>query len=529
LRKRLPGKSIAKNCGGRIGLASSGTCIERNQRSLTGGVGLLAASRIMILQFNHLQRKSAAATTRDVIDALYGLLEEGHIEQSQFARLRVHLDWIQYRQNFREPVMIMRATSEAGEDRSIMDIHVDTRQVSPETLRSKLIEAMARGSIPTPGSQDRVALEGFQSFRSSLTWKFNGLYWHHLTDWEKATGRSYEQALPGGKSDANDPAAVADGVADFWTLLKDLESHHQLPAEIFLLEIGVGMGKRSGLWLDRFRALDGERGTNYYPRLRFLLADYSLATLERSRPAVHAHLDLCSFVVLDALNPIKTLAFLRHKILQIHLTNVYDNLPDEELERRDGKLYLVEVRAYLSTPDAQRIAEEFALGVPEIGPMVRRLLDVGPDCFAERSKGVAFWQEVWKALRLEERLVLLDELPGQALPSGLDSRQLADVLRNAPSDLRLHLSSGALESFQNTVPLLHPRGYLQVQDIFISDLNDCRLGFQGPGKLDGSIVNWVNGVLLREVAERAGYDVHFAPFHYRKGSRTSILYTTQRE
>src|SRR6202043_3980385 len=99
-------------------------------------------------------RKSAAATTRDVIDALYGLLEEGHIEQSQFARLRVHLDWIQYRQNFREPVMIMRATSEAGEDRSIMDIHVDTRQVSPETLRSKLIEAMARGSIPTPGSQD---------------------------------------------------------------------------------------------------------------------------------------------------------------------------------------------------------------------------------------------------------------------------------------------------------------------------------------------------------------------------------------
>ena len=161
--------------------------------------------------------------------------------------------------------------------------------------------------------------------------------------------------------------------------------------------------------------------------------------------------------------------------------------------------------------------------------MVRRLLEVGPDCFPDRSRGVAFWQEVWKALRLEERLVPLDELPGESLPSGLDSRQLAEVLRNAPSDLRIHLSSGALESFRNTVPLLHPRGYLQVQDIFISNLNDCRLGFQGPGKLDGSIVNWVNGVLLREVAERAGYDVHFAPFHYRKGSRTSILYTTQRE
>src|ERR1035438_1484064 len=54
-----------------------------------------------------------------------------------------------------------------------------------------------------------------------------------------------------------------------------------------------------------------------------------------------------SFVVLDALNPIRTLSFLRHKILHIHLTNVNDNLPDEEIARRDGRLYLVQVRAFL--------------------------------------------------------------------------------------------------------------------------------------------------------------------------------------
>jgi hypothetical protein len=483
----------------------------------------------MILQFNHLQRKSAAATSQDVIDALYGLLEEGHIEQSQFARLRIHLDWIQYRQNFREPVTIMRTAQDSGEAATLMDIHIDTRQISPGELRGKLLEAMLRADPQVPPTEDRVHLEEFGSFRSSIAWRFNGLYWHHLTDWERATGRSYDQALPGGKSDANDTAAVADSVADFWTLLKDLEKHNQLPPEIFSLEIGVGMGKRSGLWLDRFHALDEERGTHYYPRLKFLLADYSLATLERSRPAVGAHLDLCSFVVLDALNPIKTLAFLRHKILHIHLTNVYDNLPDEELARREGRLYLVEVRAYLPIAEAKRIAEAFGQAVNELGRTVRRLLEVGPDCFPERSQGVAFWQEVWKALRLEERLVPFDELRYDALPGGLDAGQLTEVMRTAPSDLRMHLSSGALESFRNTVPLLHPRGYLQVQDIFVSNLNDCRLGFQGPGKLDGSIVNWVNGVLLREVAERAGYDVHFAPFHYRKGSRTSILYTTQRE
>ena len=63
----------------------------------------------------------------------------------------------------------------------------------------------------------------------------------------------------------------------------------------------------------------------------------------------------------------------------------------------------------------------------------------------------------------------------------------------------------------------------------MSDLEEYSMGFHGPGKLDGSIVNWVNGALLREVAERAGYNVHFAPFRYRAGSKTSVLYTTRRE
>ena len=112
----------------------------------------------MILQFNHLQRKSAVATSQDVIDALYGLLEEGHIEQAQFARMRVHLDWIQYKQNFREPVTIMRAVSEAGEDPSLMDVHVDMRQILPGVLRGKLLEVMQASDPDAPRTEDRLVL-----------------------------------------------------------------------------------------------------------------------------------------------------------------------------------------------------------------------------------------------------------------------------------------------------------------------------------------------------------------------------------
>jgi hypothetical protein len=487
----------------------------------------------MILQLNHLPRKPTGASAQDVIDTLQSLLEEGHLEQSQFANLRIHLDWIQYRHNFREAVTVMPGTNERGENLPFMELHVDVRQVAPGTLRAEMLRVMTPAN-PGHGQQpradaDKLVLEEFASFRSSIAWQFNRLYWQRLAEWERSTGKSYEQALPGGKSDANHPAAVADGVADFWTLLQDLEKRNQLPAEIFILEIGIGMGTRAGLWLNRFHELDRERGTQYYPRLRFLLGDYSPATLERSRPAVQGHLEQCSFIVLDALNPMQTLSFLRHKILHIHLTNVYDNLPDEELASRDGRLYLVQVRAYLPMAEANRIGQEFGVPSSDIRRTVGRLLEVGPEHFPERVRGVAFWQQVWEALRLEERLACLDELTADALPRELDSNQLGEILRNAPSELRFHLGSGALESFRNTLPLLSARGYLQVQDIFVTDLNEYRLGFHGPGKLDGSIVNWVNGVLLREAAERAGYDVHFAPFRYREGSRTSILYTTQRE
>ena len=483
----------------------------------------------MILQLNHLHRKPAASTTQEVVDTLYALLEEGRLEREQFARLRVHLDWIQYRQNFRECVMATKATSDPRAESSPLEVHIDMRQVAPGALRDAILRNLMIGDDAPAPHQDAVFLEDFRSFRESIAWGFNRLYWHRLTDWEEFTGRDYEQALPGGKSDANHPVAVAHCVADFWTLLRDLENRKQLPEEIFVLEIGVGMGRRAGLWMDHFRALDAERGTKYYARLRFLLGDYSLATLERSRPAVKDHMELCSFIVLDALNPLKNLAFLRHKILHIHLTNVYDNLPDEEFARREGRLYAVQVRAYVPASDARRISEELGVAATDIPRTVNRLLEGGPDYLTDRRRGLAFWHEVWQAMRLEERLVSLEDLPDVALPPGLHQEQLEEALEGAPSEVRFHLSSGALESFQNTVPLLHPRGFLQVQDIFVTNFNEYRLGFHGPGKLDGSIVNWVNGVLLREVGERAGYDVHFAPFHYRPGSRTSVLYTTQRE
>jgi hypothetical protein len=483
----------------------------------------------MILHVNHTASGDRMASqASELIGALLSLVEEGRIDTRLLPTLRVHLDWIQYRANFREPIILRRAADSRGEPLPLAEIAVDLRQAEPGQLRDAIARALA-ALAPSAEDDGRLLLDGFGPLRDSIIWQFNRLFWQRLGEWERASGRGFEEALPTGRSDANHPQAVTDSVGDFWTLLRDMDKRGHLPAEIFALEIGVGSGTRAGLWLDRFRALDEERGTGYYPRLRFLLGDYSLPTLDRALAAVARHQDAVSVLALDALNPFRTLSFLRYKVLYVHLTNVYDNLPHDELVRRDGRFYLVEARAYLPTERAQQIAETFGVTPPDLPRLVSRLLQVGPEVMSESSRGVAFWRAVWEAVRLEERLVALDDLSQVPLPAGLDQSHLENLLGQAPEDVRFHLSRGAAESFVNTLPLLHPRGYLQVQDIFVTSMDGYRQGFRGPGKLDGSVVSWVNGALLRAVGARAGYDVHFAPFRYRPGSRTSILYTTQRD
>jgi hypothetical protein len=480
--------------------------------------------------------RGLAARTSEAVAALLAALEATPVDPRLLPALRVHLDWIQYRANFREPVTVRRALGPGGEAAALAEIAVDLRRTEPADLAPALSRALSAltpegglGEPGAPGAPERVWLGEWSPVRDSLIWQFNRLFWQRVADWEAAAGRSFEQALPSGQSDANHPAAVTDAVADFWTLLRELDKRGHLPAEIFALEIGVGSGRRAALWLDGFRALDEERGTGYYPRLRFLLGDYSLPTLDRAMAAVAAHPDVVSVLALDAVNPLRTLAFLRYKILYVHLTNVYDNLAHDEMVRRDGRYYLVEVRPWVAVAAAEAMAAAAGLAAADLPRAVTALLEIGPEALGDRGRGVALWRATWDALRLEERLVALEDLAQAPLPPGLDRSHLEDVLEEAPDDVRFHLSRGAAESFLNTLPLLHPRGYLQVQDIFVTRMDEYRLGFRGPGKLDGSVVNWVNGALLRAIGARAGYDVHFAPFRYRPGSRTSILYTTQRD
>jgi hypothetical protein len=468
--------------------------------------------------------------TSQVIGPLTALVEQAGLEGEQAAALRIHLDWVQYKASFRDPVIVRRAVDWQEQPLPLSEISIDLRQVDAAALPGQLAAAVsALTGTSTAPDDGRVVLDAFRPWRESMIWPFNRLFWQQLAAWETYAKRGFEAALPSGGSDANHPEAVKASVEEFWTLLRDLDGKGQLPHDLYAMEIGVGSGARARLWLDEFQAMDGSCRTGYYPRLRFLLGDYSPATLDTALEAVGPHAPLCSVIPIDATNPFKVLSFLRFKILFVHLTNVYDNLTFDELARRDAQLYLVEVRPYVSAARARQMQDEFGFGPTELAGAIKRLLSYGPESLEDHDKGMAFWTRIWDALRLEERLRAIDEGDDAHLPKGVNRSALDDVLAEAPQDIRFHLSRGAAESFINTVALLHPRGYLQVQDIFVTSIKDYLQGFRGPGKLDGSFVTWVNGAFLHAVGARAGYHVNFAPFPYRKGSKTQILYTTRRD
>jgi len=492
----------------------------------------------VIVHINHIAQSKKKATPRSpqseiaslVTGSMMSMVEDGILGAKLAPSLRVHLDWIQYKTSFRDPVMIRRTVDGAGQVLPLAEIAVDLRQAIADRLPDDLAGAvrLLGGPVDANPSQ-HIYLADFKPYRDCLIWDFNRLFWTHLRDWEEASGKGFEEALPAGSSDANHPAAVADSAKKIWDRIHETAQKGQLPQEIVGLEIGVGTGARAASWLDNFKRIDAEAGTGYYDRLLFILGDYSDDSLKRALEAVKHHEGHVKGVPLDALNPFKALGSYRFKVMYVHSTNTYDNLPFDDLVRRDGKLYLVEVRPYLQGAAADKLAAEFGVSRETLPAMAQQLLKGGPFAVYPGERGTAFWRGLWDTFKLEERLRALDERDVEHVPPGLHRSHLEDLLAEAPDDVRFHISRGAGESFANTLPLLHPRGYLEVQDIFVSDMDDYRKGFRGPGKLDGSLVVWVNGALLRAVGARAGYDVHFAPFPYRPGTRTTILYTTQKD
>jgi hypothetical protein len=456
---------------------------------------------------------------------------------TDLSRLRVVCDFVQYRQNFRDAVELRRVepwdidADSTDSDGESWEVAIDLRRAKPEA-----VEASIKQSFADEKDSPRLALEDWGPGSRSLIWGFNSLYWKALSLWEQATGKGYESALPGGQSDARNVEAASDLILGLFEVWDNLASRRALPEELYVLEIGVGNGNQASVFLDEFRRIDREKGKGYYRRLHYLMGDYSPHVLELARKNVAHHSEHVSSLVLDALRPTETLGFLRYKAFLVYISNVYDNLPTDEIVRIGGHLFQVQTRAVFSPKAAESLAASANAQPENLPDLVARLLRLGPELLAEVlpeyfptvADAVNFWRAAWDAVRLQERYVPLIELDTYEIAPDVNGELLRPIVE-ANGDLRMHISNGAATSFADTLPLLHPHGVLQCHDLFVTDTHQYANGFRGPGKYDGSVVNWVNGRLLAALGNRRGFDVSFAAFAHRTGANVLTMTARARD
>ncbi len=189
------------------------------------------------------------------------------------------------------------------------------------------------------------------------------------------------------------------------------------------------------------------------------------------------------------------------------------------------------MRAYLATRTRAGSRPATASTTARWPALTERLLRLGPDAAGRgragdlrrrRPRWWRFWRDVWAALRLQERYVPLEGLDAYQVSPSLTGEILRPLLGSS-GDIRMHASNGALASFEGTLPLLHPFGRLLCHDLFLTEPDQYHAGFYGPGKYDGSVVNWVNGPLLQLIGNRRGFDVQIAPFSARPGANVKTL------
>ena len=456
-------------------------------------------------------------------------------------RLRVVCDWIQYKASFRDAVTARAVLGEAVLGEAVLGEAPAAPTRSPLTcagarrkgpdVRAAMSAALAEAAPSADGQPDgRVWLEPWVAGKDSMAWRFNALYWQALADWEKTTGKEYEQSLPNGESDARNAAAAQELILDLFRVWDELEARRALPEELYVLELGVGNGGQARTFLDEFAALDRRHGRGYYRRLHYLMGDYSAHVLDRARQEIGQHREHTSGLVLEATRLSGSVGFLTGKAFLVYISNVYDNLPTDEVASIRGRNYLVEVRSYLPAADADAIAARFGLPRDQLSSLAARLVRIGPELlseslpgqFADTGQAVLFWQATWQALRLAERYVLLEGLDTYQLTPSMTGEVLRPLL-SAEGDVRMHVSNGALASFADTLPLLHPFGRVVCHDLFTTSPGQYSSGFFGPGKYDGSVVNWVNGPLLQLLASRRGFSVQFSSFTQRPAAHVKTM------
>ena len=475
------------------------------------------------------------ADPRDLEPIVPALAEAADAVDLPHARLAAVLDWVQYRRNFRAPVMVRPFGRDPGHTNDLhkmplAEIAIDVRRardIPYPTLVQDIIDRLSKALGLVPDVHECIHLEDWVRPSRSVIWSFNRAYWRHLAAWDTTFRRDYAAALPGGASDGANPDFWHDQLEGFTDTLDRLEAWSELPEHIHVLEFGIGDGRQAEVWLEQFERVCAARGREYLGRVRYLMADYSPHSLERASKRLAHYGELVDFLELDFRNPIHGLGHLRDRVLLAHTSNLYDNLPTDEIMRVGDRAYEPLVRASITPREVDELASVHGIEHQTLVTSIQRVLRHGPEALGDVERGVHFWSDVWDAVHLEEIYVEIAAPASMRVAASIELH-LDELLHELPEWTRVHASTVAIESFAQTLELLHYQGTFLAQDIFVAEIGQYA-AFRGPGKVEGTVVNWLNGPAFQLVGERAGFDVSLEPFRYREGSNSVVLQARPRD
>ncbi|MCH7704048.1 MAG: methylenetetrahydrofolate reductase C-terminal domain-containing protein, partial [Planctomycetes bacterium] len=459
--------------------------------------------------------------------------------------LSARFDRVHYRNHYRPPIAIRRFPGSGGDGGESIELLIDLRQFGSEArFRADLRETIERVMAGRDESEGAIVLEPFAGESKSLCWSFNAAFWNRLSDFEAAAGISYDESI-GGSTDRNESYVRSTARAYF----DRIHNHRLGETRVYVLEIGVASTHRARLFMDEFRRICELTECDYYGHTTYVLADYSDAILTAGTKELTADHPNVEAVRIDAANPLEGLSKYRGRVVHAHLCNVYDNLPTDKLALRDGTLHRTEARMYIGKETLDRLLEKHEFGPDDRATIIEKLialrqtrekgvsdlLDFCGDVFQARGQPrhayVPFWMDLFAAFRMEERYRALsvehdelsDLLPGVDQPTDV----LKKLLDGLP-DVRVHLSQTAVTGFAQLLTVLHPAGTLEVVDLFVQRMEQYEQAFRGPAKYDGTTVNWINGPLMRAVAEQFGFEVRFTSFKPFQAKTASVIMLASR-
>jgi tetratricopeptide (TPR) repeat protein len=251
----------------------------------------------------------------------------------------------------------------------------------------------------------------------------------------------------------NNDGALSTAAAELlFAALQAAEKEAPLPTDLFVLELGIGVGLFARYFLDAFRDLCEQHGKDYYDRLTYIAADRSERMLrDVARHGVLAHHPgRYRLRLVDALDP----APLAHDLMfrgqtgrplqAVFLNYLLDCLPAASLEVQDGQARQLCVRTCVARN--VRLADYTDLTVPQLAERAKK---GGPE--EERDL-----LEVYGLFASEYDYRPVDLA---ALPYGAFAAEYA-----RRTSRRLLHSWGAIQSLERLLELVDERGFILAND-----------------------------------------------------------------